>query len=57
MFSGRRKVKGLKEYNRNPHLEELKCSIDGKMRMRNKKFHRGQRKMSEVCIQNLKVRK
>lgn len=57
MFSGRRKVKGLKEYNRNPHIEELKCSIDGKMRMRNKKFHRGQRKMSEVSIQNLKVRK
>ena len=55
MFSGRRKVKGLKEYNRNPHIEELKCSI-GKMRMRNKKFHRGQRKMSEVSIQNLKVR-
>lgn len=35
-FPGRRKVKGLGEYNRNTHTEELKCSIDRKMIMRKK---------------------
>ena len=50
MFSGRRNVKDLREYNSNPHTKESKCSIGGKMRMRNKKFHRGQRKISEVYI-------
>lgn len=32
----RRKVKVLREYNRNPHREESKCSVERKMIMRNK---------------------
>lgn len=32
----RRKVKVLREYNRNPHTEGLKCSVERKMIIRNK---------------------